>query len=439
MDKSIPVLYKQYGEYVNSSRAFPLDIDGLKPVERRVLLTAFLVAREKFVKSVRIDGTCLARFHPHGSSYGTIVQLVKQGLLDGQGNFGSDVGVESVGAAAPRYTEAKLAKITEELVFKYINYVPWEVNDLSEKEPTFLPSMFPICLMGTEYTQGIGFGYKTLIPCYRIKDLHSRLLWLLGETKTKPIIKPISDCKILSPNSVLEELLTTGKATLELEGIYISEPRTNTVIIQSWAPGRKFETILNKFDKLLTNGDAGFSDHSDSKTKIVFEVLKQRNRDKIFEDLVKEVKSAVSGKISFETIVVDKDSNVKLKSIDQMLLDTFEMFTKVNKEYLNQEISKIKGQVDEYQALEKIRPYLSEEISKTKLNIDQSISNLSKKSGVEETVIRNLFSKYRITKLFTLNTDIDQLQTDLNIQIDNLKNLKLYVLNQYNLGGKLNV
>jgi DNA gyrase/topoisomerase IV subunit A len=432
MDKSIPVLYKQYGEYVNSSRAFPLDIDGLKPVERRVLLTAYMVAREKFVKSVRIDGTCLARFHPHGSSYGTIVQLVKQGLLDGQGNFGTDVGVESVGAAAPRYTEAKLAKIAEKLVFKYINYVPWQTNDLSEKEPKFLPAMFPICLVGTEYTQGIGFGYKTLIPCYKVNDLYSRLLWLLKGTKTKPTIKPITDCKILSSNSVLEDLLTTGKATLDLEGIYATEARTNTVIIESWAPGRKFESILGKFDKLLSNGDVGFSDHSTTKTKIVFEVLKQRNRDKIFEDLVKEVKTAVTGKISFETIVVDIDGNVKLKSIDQLLLDTFEMFTKVNEDYLNAEILKIKEQINENEALEKIRPYLGKELSNVmKSDSKVIIERISKQSGVAEEMVKTLFGKHRITKLLTLNTDINQLQTDLNIQIDNLKNLRSYVLKQY--------
>jgi DNA gyrase/topoisomerase IV subunit A len=433
MDKLLRVLYREYGNYINSSRAFPLDLDGLKPVERRVLLTAYMVAREKFVKSVRIDGTCLARFHPHGSSYGTITQLVKQGLLEGQGNFGTDVGVESVGAAAARYTEAKLAKLTEHLTFKFINDVPWQPNyDGSEKEPKFLPAMFPMCLVGIEYTQGIGFGYKTLIPCYKLKDLQARLFWLLGETKTKPTIKPISDCKILSPNSVLEELLTTGKATLDLEGIYVSDPRTNTIIIQSWAPGRKFESILNKFEKSLTNGDIGFSDHSDSKTKILFEVLKQRNRDKIFEDLVKEVKIAVSGKISFETIVVDKDSNVKLKSIDQMLLDTFEMFTKVNEAYLNKELVKLKEQIPEYQALEKIRPYLSDELKRVNSTFTESISSLSKLSGIEETTIKTLLGKYRITKLLTLNTDISQLQEEVKIQTDNLTHLKEYVLKQYN-------
>jgi len=110
MDKIIPKLYKEYGEYINSFRAFPLGIDGLKPVERRVLLTAYLVAKDKFVKSARIDGTCIARFHPHGGVYGTIVNLVNQGFLDGQGNFGCKYGVEPVGAAAPRYTEAKISK-----------------------------------------------------------------------------------------------------------------------------------------------------------------------------------------------------------------------------------------------------------------------------------------------------------------------------------------
>jgi DNA gyrase/topoisomerase IV subunit A len=431
MDKNLPRLYKEYGVYVNTFRAFPLDIDGLKPVERRVLLTAYIVAREKLVKSVRIDGTCIARFHPHGSVYGTIVQLVKQGLLEGQGNFGTDIGVDPVGAAAPRYTEARLAKLTENLAFKYINYVPWETNDLNEKEPKFLPTMFPICLIGTEFTQGIGFGFKTLIPCYKIQDLHSRLLWLLDVNKTKPIIKPITDCKILSKNDVLEELLTTGKGVLDVEGIYTPDPRTNTVVIQSWPPGRKFESILGKFSKFLDNGDIGFSDHSSTKTKIIFEVLKQRNRDKIFEDLVKEMKNSLSGKISFENVVVDQIGNVKTKSIDSMLLDTFTMFTNINKEYLNQEIEKVNSQISEYLLLEKIRPHLPEELSKSKIDIEDSISKISKKSGVKEEDIKALFGKHRITKLLTLDTDIRKLEDEKAFHSHNLKDLKNYVIEQY--------
>ena len=90
MDKIITEFYKRYGRMVNFSRAVPLAIDGLKPVERRVLLSVYEIARDKFMKSAKVDGHVIGNYHPHGSAYGTIVQMVQQGFLDGQGNFGSN-------------------------------------------------------------------------------------------------------------------------------------------------------------------------------------------------------------------------------------------------------------------------------------------------------------------------------------------------------------
>ena len=83
MDQTLRRLYKDYGEYSNY-RNFPLDIDGLKPVERRVLLSAYKIARAKFVKSRQVDAYTIGHYHPHGECYGTIVQLVRQGFLIGK-------------------------------------------------------------------------------------------------------------------------------------------------------------------------------------------------------------------------------------------------------------------------------------------------------------------------------------------------------------------
>lgn len=118
MDNLIPELYRDYGLYVNYFRAFPLSVDGLKPVERRILLSTYEIAKDKFVKSARVDGHCLGHYHPHSSSYSTIVQLVNQGFLDGQGNWGMSAGVEPNPAAAMRYTECRLSKFINDLTFR---------------------------------------------------------------------------------------------------------------------------------------------------------------------------------------------------------------------------------------------------------------------------------------------------------------------------------
>jgi len=429
MDKNLPFLYRDYGRYSNY-RNFPLDIDGLKPVERRVLLSAYKIARQKFVKSRQVDAYTIGHYHPHGECYGTIVQLVRQGFLTGQGNFGTNVGVEPVGPAAPRYTECKISPVILDMAFKYIEHAPEVETELGDKEPLFLPTKIPICLMGTEYTQGIGFGFKTFIPCFRVKDLHQRLLWLLGLRKTKPIIAPITDCDITSPPAVLDELLTTGKAKLEVSGVLEANSRNNTITLKSWPPGKRFESMLNKFSSELDSGMVGFTDLSVDETKIVFQVLRERNRDKIFTDFLEKIQETIKGTLSFETTVVDINHAVSVKPIDAMLLDTYNMFTEVNEKMLKHEISKLQEKIAEYNTLELIRKPLSHCIQKN-WDIPTTLDIITKETDVSGDVVLEMINKYRISKLMTLNTDTTELTNTLSEIQANLTNLTEYVLNQY--------
>ena len=433
MDTIIPSFYRRYGKYVNSSRAFPLNIDGLKPVERRVLLSTYDIARERLTKCFKIDGHCVGNYHPHGSAYGSIVNLVRQGFLIGQGNFGTNIGVKPEPAAAMRYTEAKLSKETFDLALKLIKYVPWvEGEVVDDKEPLFLPTKFPICLMGTDYTQGIGFGYKTFIPCYEREDVLKRMLWLIGERKTKPIIKPISDCDILSNDKELDDLLTTGKATIRIKGKYSIDGAKNCVIIHSWPPGRSFETLLKKFAKELDNGDVGLSDLSaQGETKIVFEVLKQRNRNVIFENFKDKVDKALVGAISFETILCDTNGNVSLNSIDDMLKGTYEMFLETNKKMLIEDKQSVLLNISELKALEQIRPHLSQELKNKIIDYTKIVTEISKKSKVDINLVKSLFSKYNINKLLTLNTDINSHLEKVKDYDNKLQNISKFVLDQY--------
>ena len=438
MDQLIPQKYKEYGSYINAFRSFPLDIDGLKPVERRVLLSAYLVAREKFTKCPRVDGICVARFHPHSSPYGTLVQLVNQGFLIGQGNFGNNLGVDPSPAAAMRYTECKLNPQTYELMFKYIKHVPWiESESRDDKEPLFLPTMYPVCLFGKEYTQGIGFGYRTIIPTYSMKDLYKRLMWLLQIRKTKPIIKPLSNCIITADDSTLESLLTTGKASIPMKGVLKTNAGLCKVAIKSWLPGRKFTSILNKplVKKMLDNNDVGYIDSSNGEvgTEIVFSVLKQRNRDKIYLDCLKQLIDVTTGAITFEVTVTDSNSNTRVASIDELLLNTFNMYVDINKKMLHHEIDKMQSIILEYQALEKIRVPLSKLLNNTiEQDLETKVKIISEQSSINNEIVKNLLMKYRIQRLLTMSTDITQL-TDKIVEIqNNLSNIRGFVLDQYN-------
>lgn len=437
MDQLIPQKYKEYGSYINAFRSFPLDIDGLKPVERRVLLSAYLVAKEKFTKCPRVDGICVARFHPHSSPYGTLVQLVNQGLLIGQGNFGNNLGVDPSPAAAMRYTECKLNPQTYELMFKYIKHVPWiESESRDDKEPLFLPTMYPVCLFGKEYTQGIGFGYRTIIPTYSMKDLYKRLMWLLQIRKTKPIIKPLSNCIITADDSTLESLLTTGKASISMKGVLKTNAGLCKIAIKSWLPGRKFASILNKplVKKMLDNNDVGYIDSSngESGTEIVFSVLKQRNRDKIYLDCLKHLTDVTTGSITFEVTVTDSNSNTRVASIDELLLNTFNMYVDINKKMLQHEIDKANELITEYNNIERVRPYVSDEVRQNiTFDIDAVINNIHISSSIKKDVIREVLSKYRISKLFTFMTDTTKLQAKVAEIQNNLSNIRGFVLDQY--------
>jgi DNA gyrase/topoisomerase IV subunit A len=429
MDQNLPRLYKDYGEYSNY-RNFPLDIDGLKPVERRVLLAAYKIAKDKLVKSRRVDAHTTGHYHPHGSCYGTIVQMVRQGFMIGQGNFGTNVGVEPVGPAADRYTECRMHPKTLEMAFKYVKHVPWIDTELGDTEPAYLPTMFPVCLMGNEYTQGIGFGFKTFIPCFTVNDLYQRLLYLLGIRKRKPTIAPITDCLITSGKTTLEKLLTTGKAKIAVEGIVEINKRANEATLKSWPPGKRFQTFLNQFSKELNDGMIGFTDLSVEETNIVFQVVRERNRDKIFDQFVEKLVDVNKGFISFELIVVDSNQKVLTKSVDQMLLDTYNLFTKANEEMLNYEVAKIDETIVEYDALIKIRPIIASGIA-TKLPADQILNEIEKNTDVSKEIAQGLMNKYKINKLLTIDTDTSDLNNKKSELLKNLTDLNNYVLEQY--------
>lgn len=429
MDQNLRKLYKDYGEYSNW-RNFPLDLDGLKPVERRVLLSAYKIARNGFVKSRQVDAYTIGHYHPHGECYGTIVQLVNQGFLDGQGNFGSKAGVEPTGAAAPRYTECKISRKTLDLAFKYVDYVPWIDTELSSTEPQFLPTMFPICLLGKDYTQGIGFGFKSLIPCYTIQDLYKRLQLLLGIRKNKVVISPVTDCEILANEDTLLNLLKTGKEKIEMKGVIKSIPSQNKAVLRSWPPGKRFETILGKFEKELGDGMIGFTDLSTNETIIEFQVLRDRNRDKIYKDFLEKLNDAVTGSVSFENIMVDIRQKVVLRSIDSMLLQTFDAFINVNKNMLEEEIKKIINQIEEYNLLEKIKPYLVTGIS-TGYTIKQVASAIKELALIPEETTIALINKYKISKLLELKTDTEELETIKKDLQDKHGNINHFVLEQY--------
>jgi len=426
MDNLIPSMYREYGRYSNW-RNFPHIVDGLKPVERRILFSAFQIAKTKFVKSARVDGHVIGNFHPHGSSYGSIVQLVRQGFLEGQGNFGFKYGIEPIGAAASRYTEVKLSELSLNFVFQNIKHTEYSINELGQLEPKFLPVLFPVCLMGKEYTQGIGFGFKTFVPCYEISDLYKRLMWLIKEkTTNEPVIAPITDCKILSKKSALKRLLETGKEKIEVTGI-VSVENKNEVMLKSWPPVKKFESILNAISPSL--GNVGFTDTSVTETAIKFTIF--RDSEEVFKDFIDRLNKAITGYIPFETIVIS-DSNVQLCPIDEMLVVCFDNFKNITKNMLLHEAQFIKEKIREFEILRTIIPMIKESLENGH-DYEKCIQLVLTTKKFKEEEIRSVLNKHRVSTLLNVNLDIKDLEKELQMVETNMKNLEEFVLEYYNI------
>jgi len=430
MDKKLFSLYREYGMYVNRNRQLPYIRDGLKPVERRLLFSAYELCRDKFIKSATLDGHCMGHYHPHSSSYGTIVQLVKQDFLHGEGNFGASIGTESTGAAAMRYTKVKLKKETQEIAFELIKYVNFIESEIPEfREPDYLPTMFPLCLLGNIPTQGIGFGYKTFIPCFKKEDLLKRLKWLLGIEKDKPTIYPITDCKYLSGDDVAETLLTTGRASFDVRGVFHVDKDHRKLILKSWPYGKTFPYLIKNL-----KDDICYSDLSCdvTGTHIEFEVNRQRNVDKSFNEFLNNFVPRLNGTIHYATYIIDGDV-VKLQSIDEWLLSCYSEYTKLFLNMLNDRRTDLLNTLNKIVMIKICRPYIASYIAShsKKVVVGEAAEYVSKETKFPKTKVLKMFSDNSISYLLSVDLSEKTIQKKINKIEEDIKNIEKVVLVKY--------
>ncbi len=225
--------YLDYAMSVIVSRALPDVRDGLKPVHRRILYAMWnlgLRPNAKFRKSATVVGEVLGKYHPHGDSsvYDAMVRMVQDfamryPLVRGQGNFGS---MDGDNAAAMRYTEAKLAAITEELLAdidkKTVDFIP--NYDGSQQEPTVLPTRLPVLLMNG--SMGIAVGMATNIPPHNLRELAGAITHLIDnpEATVEDLMQFVKGPDfptggIIYDQSEIARAYTTGKGGIVMRGV----------------------------------------------------------------------------------------------------------------------------------------------------------------------------------------------------------------------------
>ncbi len=246
LKKTMETSYIDYAMSVLTSRALPDVRDGLKPVQRRVLYSMIELNNgpdKPHRKCARIVGDTMGKYHPHGDSsiYGALVNMAQEWstrypLVDGHGNFGS---VDGDGAAAMRYTEARLSKISMEMLADINkNTVDFTPNfDETEKEPSVLPSRYPNLLVNG--TSGIAVGMATNIPPHNLKEVIAAVVkmidnQILEDRNTDPeeILKIVKGPDFPTGGTILgtsgiEQAYRTGRGKVRVRAVTNIEPMQN--------------------------------------------------------------------------------------------------------------------------------------------------------------------------------------------------------------------
>ena len=261
LKKTMETSYIDYAMSVIASRALPDVRDGLKPVQRRVLYSMIELNNtpdKPHRKCARIVGDTMGKYHPHGDSsiYGALVNMAqpwstRYPLVDGHGNFGS---VDGDGAAAMRYTEARLSKISMQMIQDInkdtVDFIP--NFDETEKEPTVLPSRYPNLLVNG--TTGIAVGMATNIPPHNLRDVIHAVVKLIDndiEEKETDIDELIDIIKgpdfptggVILGTAGINEAYRTGRGKIRVRTVTDIEAMENgEVVIMSAGTGSPYFT-----------------------------------------------------------------------------------------------------------------------------------------------------------------------------------------------------
>ena len=343
MEKS----YIDYAMSVIASRALPDVRDGLKPVQRRVLYSMIELNNgpdKPHRKCARIVGDTMGKYHPHGDSsiYGALVNMAQEWstrypLVDGHGNFGS---VDGDGAAAMRYTEARLSKISMEMLAD-INKdtVDFQPNfDETEREPVVLPSRYPNLLVNG--TSGIAVGMATNIPPHNLREVISAVVKIIDniieedrDTTIEELLEIVKGPDFPTGATILgtrgiEEAYRTGRGKIRVRAVTNIEtlPNGKSRIIVTELPylvnkARLIEKIAELVRDKKIDGITDLNDHSSREgMRICIDLRKDANANVVLNQLYKHTQlQDTFGVIMLCLVAVNGSLQPKVLTLPEML------------------------------------------------------------------------------------------------------------------------
>ena len=344
LQKTMETSYIDYAMSVIASRALPDVRDGLKPVQRRILYAMSELNNgpdKPHRKCARIVGDTMGKYHPHGDSsiYGSLVNMaqpwsMRYTLVDGHGNFGS---VDGDGAAAMRYTEARLTKISMEMLSEIgkntVDFVP--NFDETEKEPSVLPSRFPNLLVNG--TTGIAVGMATNIPPHNLREVVAAVVKIIDNRVEEdrdtdieeilPIVKApdFPTGGIIMGTAGAQEAYRTGRGKVVTRAVTNIEPMNNgksRIVVTELPYLVNKANLIQKIAELVKNkkieGITDLRDESDREgMRVVIELRHDANANIVLNQLFKHTQLQDTFGITMLALV---NNQPKVMNIKDMLM-----------------------------------------------------------------------------------------------------------------------
>lgn len=334
--------FLDYSMSVIVARALPDVRDGLKPVHRRILYTLYeegMTPDKKYQKSANAVGAVMGHYHPHGDSaiYESMVRMAqdftyRHTLVDGHGNFGS---IDGDGAAASRYTEARLAKISMELL-RDLNKdtVDFSENyDGQRKEPVVLPSRFPNILVNCN--MGIAVGMATNIPPHNLGEVIDGCVAYIDNpditvTELMQYIKgpDFPTAGVILGNSGIKRAYESGRGAITIRGMATVEETHNKhrIVITELPYQVNKKALIQRIGELVRDkvidGISNLSDESALEgIKIVIDVKKEANANVVLNNLYKHTQLQTSYGINFLMLVDGSPRTLGLREIIEKYID----------------------------------------------------------------------------------------------------------------------
>ena len=334
--------FLDYSMSVIVARALPDVRDGLKPVHRRILYTLYeegMTPDKKYQKSANAVGAVMGHYHPHGDSaiYDSMVRMAqdftyRHTLVDGHGNFGS---IDGDGAAASRYTEARLAKISMELL-RDLNKdtVDFSENyDGQRKEPVVLPSRFPNILVNGN--MGIAVGMATNIPPHNLGEVIDGCVAYIDNPEITAVelmqyIKgpDFPTAGVILGNSGIKRAYESGRGAITIRGMATVEEAHNKhrIVITELPYQVNKKALIQRIGELVRDkvidGISNLSDESALEgIKIVIDVKKEANANVVLNNLYKHTQLQISYGINFLMLVDGTPRTLGLREIIEKYID----------------------------------------------------------------------------------------------------------------------